>query len=82
MAEEWSRFGITCNAIAPGFFPTELTAPIYDDEGRRDALAAQTTMGRNGELNDLDGVAIFLSAPASGYITGQIIFVDGGFTAK
>lgn len=82
MAEEWSRFGITCNAIAPGFFPTELTAPIYEDEDRRDTLAAQTAMGRNGELNDLDGVAIFLSAPASGYITGQIIFVDGGFTAK
>lgn len=47
-----------------------------------DALAAQTAMGRNGELNDLDGLAVFLSAPASDYITGQIIFVDGGFTAK
>jgi NAD(P)-dependent dehydrogenase (short-subunit alcohol dehydrogenase family) len=82
MAEEWSRFGITCNAIAPGFFPTELTAPVYEDQGRLDALAAQTAMGRNGELNDLDGVAIFLSAPASDYITGQIIFVDGGYTAK
>jgi gluconate 5-dehydrogenase len=82
MAEEWSRFGITCNAIAPGFFPTELTAPVYEDQGRTDALAAQTAMGKNGELNDLDGVAIFLSAPASDYITGQIIFVDGGFTAK
>jgi NAD(P)-dependent dehydrogenase (short-subunit alcohol dehydrogenase family) len=82
MAEEWSRFGITCNAIAPGFFPTELTAPIYKDQARLDALAAQTTMGRNGELKDLDGAAIFLSAPASGYVTGQIIFVDGGFTAK
>lgn len=82
MAEEWSRFGITCNAIAPGFFPTELTAPVYEDHGRLDALAAQTAMGRNGELNDLDGLAIFLSAPASDYITGQIIFIDGGFTAK
>lgn len=82
MAEEWSRFGITCNAIAPGFFPTELTAPVYEDHGRLTALAAQTAMGRNGELNDLDGLAIFLSAPASDYITGQIIFIDGGFTAK
>ncbi|MEN8195114.1 MAG: SDR family oxidoreductase [Pseudomonadota bacterium] len=82
MAEEWSRFGITCNAIAPGFFPTELTAPVYEDQGRLDALAAQTAMGRNGELNDLDGLAIFLSAPASDYITGQTIFIDGGFTAK
>jgi len=82
MTEEWSRFGITCNAIAPGFFPTELTAPVYEDQGRLDALAAQTAMGRNGELNDLDGLAVFLSAPASDYITGQIIFIDGGFTAK
>ena len=82
MAEEWSRFGIACNAIAPGFFPTELTAPVYEDQGRADALAAQTAMGRNGELNDLDGLAVFLCAPASDYITGQIIFIDGGFTAK
>ncbi|MCK5273849.1 MAG: SDR family oxidoreductase, partial [Alphaproteobacteria bacterium] len=82
MTEEWSRFGITCNAIAPGFFPTELTAPVYEDQGRLDALAAQTAMGRNGELNDLDGLAVFLSAPASDYITGQIVFIDGGFTAK
>ena len=82
MAEEWSRFGITCNAIAPGFFPTELTAPVYQDQGRLDALAAQTAVGRNGKLNDLDGLAVFLSAPASDYITGQVIFIDGGFTAK
>ena len=82
MAEEWSRFGIACNAIAPGFFPTELTAPVYEDQGRADALAAQTAMGRNGELNDLDGLAVFLCAPASNYVTGQIIFIDGGFTAK
>ncbi len=82
MAEEWSRFGIACNAIAPGFFPTELTAPVYEDQGRADALAAQTAIGRNGELNDLDGLAVFLCAPASDYITGQIIFIDGGFTAK
>jgi gluconate 5-dehydrogenase len=82
MAEEWSRFGITCNAIAPGFFPTDLTAPVYADPAQRDALAAQTAIGRNGELNDLDGVSIFLCARASDYITGQVIFVDGGFTAK
>lgn len=82
MAEEWSRFGVTCNAIAPGFFPTELTAPVYEDPARLDALAAQTAIGRNGELNDLDGLAVFLCARASDYITGQIIFIDGGFTAK
>jgi gluconate 5-dehydrogenase len=82
MAEAWSRFGITCNALAPGFFPTELTAPLFGDEAMLQGLAAQTAIGRNGELRDIDGLAIFLSAPASDYITGQAIFVDGGFTAK
>ncbi len=82
MAEAWSAHGITCNAIAPGFFPTELTAPVFDDSERRDWAANQTAMGRNGELEDLAGISVFLAAPASGYITGQTIFVDGGFTAK
>jgi len=82
MAEAWSRFGITCNALAPGFFPTELTAPLYDKPNVLQALAEQTAIGRNGELSDIDGPAIFLAAPASDYITGQVIFVDGGFTAK
>lgn len=82
MAEEWSRYGIACNAIAPGFFPTELTATLYENKARLEELAKQTAIGRNGELADLDGVAIFLCAPASDYVTGQIIFVDGGYTAK
>jgi gluconate 5-dehydrogenase/2-deoxy-D-gluconate 3-dehydrogenase len=82
MAEAWSRFGITCNALAPGFFPTGLTAPLFGDDAMLQRLAAQTAIGRNGELSDIDGSAIFLAAPASDYITGQVIFVDGGFTAK
>ncbi|MEQ8355335.1 MAG: SDR family oxidoreductase [Kiloniellaceae bacterium] len=82
MAEAWSRDGITANAIAPGFFPTELTGPVFEDPERVEALAAQTAVGRNGRLEDLDGVAIFLAAPASTYVTGQVIYVDGGFTAK
>ncbi len=82
MAEAWSADGITCNAIAPGFFPTELTAPVYGDPARVADMAARTAIGRNGELQDLDGILVFLAAPASDYITGQTIFVDGGFTAK
>ncbi len=82
IAEAWSRHGITCNAIAPGFFPTELTAPVYKDPDQLDKLAAQTAIGRNGELSDLDGLTVFLASPASDYITGQIIHLDGGFTAK
>jgi NAD(P)-dependent dehydrogenase (short-subunit alcohol dehydrogenase family) len=82
MAEAWSRFGIGCNAIAPGFFPTELTASVFADPERSAALARQTAIGRNGRLEDLHGTAIFLASPASDYVTGQILFVDGGFTAK
>lgn len=82
MAEAWSRDGITANAVAPGFFPTELTAPVFADEARAAQLAAQTAIGRNGRLEDIDGITVFLASPASAYITGQVIFVDGGFTAK
>jgi len=82
MAEAWSSTGINCNAIAPGFFPTGLTAPVYENAEMLDKLAAQTAIGRNGELQDLDGVTTFLAAAASDYITGQVIHLDGGFTAK
>jgi len=82
MTEAWSRDGITCNAIAPGFFPTELTAPVYENPELLDSLAAQTTVGRNGVLSDLDGLTVFLASPASDYVTGQVIHLDGGFTAK
>jgi NAD(P)-dependent dehydrogenase (short-subunit alcohol dehydrogenase family) len=82
MAEAWSRNGICCNAIAPGFFPTALTAPVFEDAERAARMAAQTMIGRNGELSDLDGITVFLASRASDYITGQTIFLDGGFTAK
>lgn len=82
MAEAWSRFGINCNAIAPGFFPTALTAPVFDDPLKVKELAARTAIGRNGELADLQGAAVFLCSPAADYITGQTLAVDGGFTAK
>lgn len=82
MAEAWSKNGITCNAIAPGFFPTDLTAPVFNNPERAQWAASQTAIGRNGEMQDLHGVAIFLASPASDYITGQTIYVDGGFTAK
>jgi NAD(P)-dependent dehydrogenase (short-subunit alcohol dehydrogenase family) len=82
MAEAWSAQGINCNAIAPGFFPTGLTAPVYQNPTMLEKLSAQTAIGRNGELVDLDGVTVFLASAASDYITGQIIHLDGGFTAR
>ncbi len=82
MATEWSAHGVNANAIAPGFFPTAMTAALFDDQRTAAALASRTAIGRNGRLDDLAGAAIFLCAPASDYITGQILYVDGGFTAK
>ena len=84
MAEAWSKdqSGITCNAIGPGFFKTGLTAPLYDDQKVIDALARQTIIGRNGEMADLAGLTVFLASRASDYITGQMIFLDGGWSAK
>lgn len=82
MAEEWSRDGILCNAIGPGFFPTELTRAVFDDPERAARNAAQTCIGRNGRLEDIDGPLLFLCSEASGYVTGQVLMVDGGFTAK
>ncbi|MEM8538112.1 MAG: SDR family oxidoreductase [Pseudomonadota bacterium] len=82
MAEAWSKDGITANAIGPGFFPTDLTAAVFDDPDRAARNAAQTCIGRNGELQDMDGPLLFLCSNASSYVTGQVLMVDGGFTAK
>jgi gluconate 5-dehydrogenase len=80
-AEAFSRHGVMCNAIAPGFFSTPLTAPVFGDPARAKAMADRTMVGRNGELSDLVGTAVYLASRASDYVTGQTIFVDGGFSA-
>ncbi|MEX0349284.1 MAG: SDR family NAD(P)-dependent oxidoreductase [Paracoccaceae bacterium] len=82
MAEAWSGVGITANAIGPGFFPTELTQAVFDDADRAARNAAQTCIKRNGRMEDIDGPILFLCSDASSYVTGQVLMVDGGFTAK
>lgn len=82
MAEAWSGDGIMANAVAPGFFRTELTGPVFANPELAQRNADQTCIGRNGEPEDLDGPLLFLCSPASDYVTGQTLFVDGGFTAK
>ncbi len=82
MAEAWSPYGITANAIGPGFFPTELTQAVFDDPERSARNAAQTCVQRNGRMEDIDGPILFLCSRASDYVTGQVLMVDGGFTAK
>jgi gluconate 5-dehydrogenase len=82
MAQAWSAQGINANAIGPGFFRTELTAAVFADPERSALNAQQTCIGRNGELEDIDGTVLFLASRASDYVTGQVLMVDGGFTAK
>ncbi|GAA1936466.1 SDR family NAD(P)-dependent oxidoreductase [Kitasatospora viridis] len=80
-AEAWSAAGVCANAIAPGFVQTPLTEPVFRDPARVAALAARTMTGRNGEQADFTGIALFLAGDACAYVTGQTIFVDGGFSA-
>ena len=81
IAEAWSRHGVTCNAIAPGLFRTPLTAALYADPKVAQAMAQRTMVGRNGEVPDVHGMAVFLASDASAFVTGQTLFLDGGFTA-
>lgn len=82
MAEAWSKDGIMANAIAPGFIRTPLTEKVYKNKELAQHNANMTAIGRNGELEDLEGITIFLASKASDYITGQVISLDGGYTAK
>jgi gluconate 5-dehydrogenase len=82
MAEAWSKDGVMANAIAPGFIRTPLTERVYQNPELAKHNAGMTAIGRNGELEDLDGLTVFLAAKASDYITGQVISLDGGYTAK
>ncbi len=81
-SEAWAAHGVCCNAISPGFVLTPLTAEVGLDPARSAALAARTMTGRNGQAADFEGVAVFLASRASDYVTGQVIFVDGGFSAS
>ncbi len=80
-SEAWARSGVCCNSVCPGFVATPLTAAVAGDPARWAAMAARTMSGRNGEPADFAGVAVFLASRASGYLTGQTLYVDGGFSA-
>ncbi|OHB87107.1 MAG: hypothetical protein A3C38_06250 [Planctomycetes bacterium RIFCSPHIGHO2_02_FULL_50_42] len=82
LAVEWAKHHITVNAIAPGTMETEITAKMLEDPKVRKALEGKIPMNRIGQPSDLAGTVIFLSASGSDYITGQTIFVDGGFSVQ
>ncbi|MEU2587883.1 SDR family oxidoreductase [Streptomyces avermitilis] len=79
-AEAWSPHGVTCNTLVPGFVMTPLNARLSSDPEKVAALAARTMVGRNGLPEDFAGAVVFLASRASAYVTGQAIFVDGGFS--
>ena len=81
MALEWAQKGICVNAIAPTYFETELVAQIRNDPERFNFITERTPMGRWGYPPELEGLVIFLASSASDFITGQTIYIDGGWTA-
>jgi NAD(P)-dependent dehydrogenase (short-subunit alcohol dehydrogenase family) len=80
MALEWAKMGVRVNAIGPTYFETELVAQLRNDPERFNFINERTPMGRWGYPNELEGIVIFLAAPASDFITGQTIYIDGGWT--
>lgn len=80
LARQWAPHGIRVNALAPGYFPTEMNAPMTADPGRRQALLDRTPMGRPGEPEDLIGPLLFLAGPSARFVTGHTLPVDGGMS--
>jgi hypothetical protein len=82
LANQWAPHGVRVNAIAPGWFSTEMNAELLADERSLRWLERQCPMGRAGRVDELDGVLLFLASDASSYCTGQVIAVDGGWTIR
>ncbi|MGE0598445.1 MAG: SDR family NAD(P)-dependent oxidoreductase [Dehalococcoidia bacterium] len=81
LAIEWAPSNVQVNAIAPTYFETELTKPLFEDPERREFITARTPMGRWGKPHELAGAVIYLAGGASDYVTGHTLVVDGGWTA-
>ena len=81
LASQWARKGVRVNGIAPGWFETEMNANMFATSGGMAYITDGTPMGRPGQEGELDGALLFLASDASTYVTGQVLFVDGGWTA-
>ena len=81
LAAEWAGRGIRVNGIGPGYFRTALTETFYADPAWQETMLAKIPLARFGQMEDLGGAAVFLCSPAAAYVTGQVLYVDGGFLA-
>jgi gluconate 5-dehydrogenase len=81
-AEELAHYNITVNAIGPGYIKTPMTTGCLNDPDRYNSIVDSTMSKRMGEISDLVGPVVFLSSDTSAYVTGQVLNVDGGWTAK
>jgi NAD(P)-dependent dehydrogenase (short-subunit alcohol dehydrogenase family) len=81
LAAQWARRGIRVNALCPGWFATEMTSEMFDNERSLRYIERTVPMGRGGEEGELDGMLVFLASDASSYVTGQALVVDGGWSA-
>ena len=81
LASQWARKNVRCNAIAPGWFETEMNSGMFGTDGGMKYITDGALMGRPGYEGELDGALLYLVSDASSYVTGQVLFVDGGWTA-
>jgi NAD(P)-dependent dehydrogenase (short-subunit alcohol dehydrogenase family) len=82
LSAEWAPKGVRVNALGPGYFRTRMTEGFFQDQAWQDAMLGKIPMGRFGRLDDLTGAAVFLASDAARYLTGQILYVDGGYMAS
>jgi NAD(P)-dependent dehydrogenase (short-subunit alcohol dehydrogenase family) len=80
LAADWGKYGVTVNCLAPGWFKTEQSRVLYEDEGWVEYLTEKIPAGRPGQPNDLDGAVVFLASRSSCYMTGQTLLIDGGIS--
>jgi len=82
LAVQWARYNIRVNALAPGFFPSEATSELLEDEAGAAYIRRNTPMARAGRSGELSGALLLLASDAGAFITGQVVAVDGGWTAR
>ena len=82
LANEWARHGVQVNAVAPGYYATDNTQALRDDPARAEQILARIPAGRWGKPEDLAGAVVFLASPASDYVNGHVLVVDGGWMAR